>query len=212
VRFSTFAFTFGAFLCCAHHGLADSCATTPGNLVANCDFEDGTYTSTIPFLPFPPNSDPGVPNFWRADIGFIENYIISGESTDEVVTDPMTGTDSLSMGASEFNPAGATLSQSLTDVSGATYVGDVNESVGVSVLIDGQMVSANGGSFSFTGTGDDELSLYVINPAFGFAGPFDVSDMVITPAVPEPRGTLLIPIAMLACLVWVSKRRPTLHL
>ncbi len=203
MRFPTFAFAFGAVLCYALPGLADSCATTAGNLVANCSFEDGTHTSTIPYLPNPPNSDPGVPNFWNADPGFIEGYIVAG--TDTVATNPMTGTDYLSIGTGPGFPPLATLSQFLTDVSGVTYVGNVSESGGVSVFIGEELVSSSGGSFSFTGSGSDELLLEATG------GPFDVFDVVITPAgesaVPEPRGTLLIPMAVLACLVWVSARR-----
>ena len=218
MRFSTFALAFGAVLCCALHGLADSCGTIPGNLVANCDFEDGTHTSTIPYLQSPVNSDPGVPNFWGANIGFIENYVIFGDGTDTVFTNPVTGTDYLSIENNPLFPASATLSQSLTDVLGATYVGDISESGSVSVLINGQVVSSSGGPFSFTGTGDDLLSLEPTPPppyGQGIEGPSEVFDVVITPApesVPEPRGTFLIPIAVLACLVGLRRAGPTVRL
>jgi hypothetical protein len=211
VRFSTFALTCGAALCLALPVLADDCSTIPGNLIENCAFQDGTYTATIPYLPNPPNSDPGVPNFWSADPGFIEGYIVSGADT--VVTDPVTGTDYLSIGTGPLFPPLAMLSQSLADVSGVTYDGSISGDVGggysfdaLNVLIDGLAVSLDSaGSFSFTGTGVDELSLAATG------GPFDISDVVVTAAgvseVPEPRTTFLIPFTLLACLVWLSTRR-----
>lgn len=208
MRFSTFALALGAVLCYTLPGWADSCATVPGNLVANCNFEGGTYTSTIPFIPNPPNSDPGVPNSWSADPGFIEGYIVAG--TDTVVTNPITETDYLSIGTGPSFPPLATLSQTLADVSGVTYDGSISGvgggGDGFNVLVDGSAVSLNSaGLFSFIGTGSDKLSLAATG------GPFDVDDVVVAPAgesaVPEPRETFLIPIALLACLVWVSTRR-----
>jgi hypothetical protein len=210
VRFSTFALTCGSALCLALPGLADSCNTIPGNLVANCAFQDGTYTSTIPYLPNPPNSDPSVPNFWNADPGFIEGYIVSGFDT--VLTNPVTGTDYLSIGTGPLFPPLATLSQSFADVSGATYDGSISGDVGggnsfnaLNVLIDGSPVSLDSaGSFSFVGTGSDELSLAATG------GPFDVYDVVVAAAgaaaVPEPRATFLIPAALFVCIVWLSTR------
>jgi hypothetical protein len=212
VRFSTSALAIGAMFCCALPVLADNCATIPGNLVANCDFEDGTYTSTIPYLPNPPNSDPGVPNSWSADPNFIEGYIESGGALDDVTS--MGGADYLSIGTTEFGEL-ATLSTGFTDVSGLTYDGSLYvQGTGTFLAVldndysdPSVFLSAGSGvyTFSFTGTGSDELSL----AAYG--GPWYVNDVVIAPAgesaVPEPRGTLLIPIAILACLVWLSKRR-----
>jgi hypothetical protein len=138
-----------------------------------------------------------VPNFWNADPGFIEGYIAAG--TDTVETNPMTGTDFLSIGTGQFVPPLAELSQGLTDVSGVTYFGQIDESGGVDVLIDNGFVSSDG-SFSFIGTGADELTLAATG------GPYDVYGVVVTPA-PEPRSTVFIPVALLACLVWISIRR-----
>ena len=208
MRFSTFVLTCGAALCLALPGLADSCNTIPGNLVANCAFQDGTYTSTIPYLPNPPNSDPGVPDSWNADPGFIEGYIVAG--TDTVDTNPITGTDYLSIGTGEFFPPLATLSQTLTDVSGVTYDGSISGvgagGDGFNVLVDGSIVSLDSaGSFSFVGTGSDELSLAATG------GPFDVYDVVVAAAgaaaVPEPRATFLLPAALFVCLVWLGTGR-----
>jgi hypothetical protein len=136
---------------------------------------------------------------------------VSGSDT--VVTNPVTGTDYLSIGTGPLFPPLATLSQSFADVSGVTYDGRISGDVGggysfsaLNVLIDGSPVSLDSaGSFSFIGTGADELSLAATG------GPFDVSDVVVTAAgvseVPEPRTTFLIPFALLACLVWLSTRR-----
>jgi hypothetical protein len=124
VRFSTFALTFGALLCLALPGLAGTCETIPGNLVKNCDFSDGTYTATIPYLPPLDDSDPGVPNFWDPNDGFVRGYLLD-PSVDTVVTDPITGTDYLSISAGEFGPD-ASLSQGLTDVAGVTYDGNIS--------------------------------------------------------------------------------------
>ena len=197
MRFSTFAVVFGVVLCLSLPGLADNCDTVAGNLVANCNFAGGTYTATIPFLPNPPNSDPGVPNFWNADPDFIEGYIVAG--TDTVETDPMTGTDYLSIGTGQFVPPLAELSQGLTDMSGVTYFGEIDESGGVDVLIDNTLIST-AGPFSFIGSGADELTLAATG------GPYEVFGVVVTPA-PEPRATVFIPVAMFACLVWISTRR-----
>jgi hypothetical protein len=197
VRFSTFALVLAVVLCCALPGLADNCDTVAGNLVANCNFAGGTYTATIPFLPNPPNSDPGVPDFWNADPDFIEGYIVAG--TDTVETNPMTGTDYLSIGTGQFVPPLVELSQGLTDVSGVTYFGEIDESGGVDVVIDNAVVFS-GGSFSFIGTGTDELTLAATG------GPYDVFGVVVTPA-PEPRATVFLPAALLMGLVWISTRR-----
>lgn len=197
MRFSIFALTFGALLCLARPALANICDTPPGNIVQNCGFEDGTYTATIPYLLPPFNSDPGVPNFWNPNTGFIEGYL-QDSTLDTVLTDPITGADYLSFGTGEFGPE-ATLSQMLTDVRGVTYDGYVSGDV--SVLVNGEFVSSDGGSFSFVGGGRDDLELYLDGSAA------DVSDVIVTPAVPEPRAAFLIPVAMLGCLVWLSTRR-----
>jgi len=194
VKFSTFALSFGALLCLALPGLASTCATIPGNLVQNCAFDDGTYAVFVPVI-----TDPGVPDSWVPNYGFVFNYA-EDSSTDTVLTNPITGTDYLSM---SYNPFGfpPSVSQDLTDVSGVTYdgyvsgggEGEVIINAGSPVYLDG------GGSFSFVGTGSDDLTLYT-------EGTWDIDDVVVT-AVPEPRATLLIPVAMLACLVWLSTRR-----
>jgi hypothetical protein len=211
VRFSTLALVIGAPLCLVLPGLADNaCETIPGNLVANCGFEDGTYTAPDPNLPPPYNTDPGVPNFWFADPGFVEGYLNTFGATDTVIT-ASTGTDVLAIGTGPFGPSAA-LSQELTDVPGVTYdISGVSVDLGFfDVLIDGDAVFPDsGGTLSFVGSGHDELTLEA------FHGQFGVSDVVVVPAgeseVPEPRTTFLISVAMLLCSVWLSRRQRAIH-
>lgn len=213
MRFSIFALTFGASLCLALPALPDNCATIAGNLISNCGFEDGTYTSTIPYIQPPyQNSDPSVPNSWSADPNFVEGYIESAGAVDDVTT--ISGTDYLSIGTVNFGSL-ATLSTEFTTVSGLTYDGSLYiEGSGTFIVTFGNDFSApvlflNGGnglySFSFVGGGAEELTLAALG------GPWDVDDVVITAAgaseVPEPRATFLIPVAVIACLLWLSRRR-----
>jgi hypothetical protein len=211
VRFSTFALTFGASLCLALPGLPDDCATIPGNLISNCGFEDGTYTSTIPYIQPPAqNSDPSVPNFWSADPNFIEAYIDSNGEVGDVITN--SGTDYLSIGTAEFGSL-ATLSTGFTTVSGLTYDGSLYiEGSGTFIVTFGNDFSnpvlfLNGGgglySFSFVGGGAEQLTLAALG------GPWYVDDIVVTAAseVPEPGATFLIPVAVIACLLLLSRRR-----
>jgi hypothetical protein len=152
-----------------------------------------------------------VPDFWYPNDGFIEGYnegFLEGSNIDTVITDPITGTDYLSIGSGQFSPD-ASLDQAFADVAGVTYDGNIAGvgpgGDGFNLLINGNAYSLDdNGSFSFVGSGYDELTLYV-------GGREDLSwnveDVVVTPAVPEPRATFLIPVAMLACLVWLSTRR-----
>ncbi len=212
MRLSTLALLIGVPLCLVLPGLADStCETIPGNLVANCGFEDGTYSAEDPNFPSPYFTDPGVPNLWFADPGFIEGYLNTLGATDTVVTDPTTGTDALAIGTGPFGQSAA-LSQSLTDVPGVTYdISGVSVDPGYfEVLIDGGPVFPDsGGTLSFVGTGHDALTLEV------FLGQFGADDVVVVPAgeseVPEPRMTLLIPVVVLLCLVGFSIRPRATH-
>ena len=121
MRISTLPLLIVVPLCFVLRGLADNiCETIPGNLVANCGFEDGTYAAEDPNFPSPYETDPGVPNFWFADPGFVEGYLNTFGATNTVKTDPTTGTDYLAIGTGPFGQSVA-LSQLLTDVSGVTY-------------------------------------------------------------------------------------------
>jgi hypothetical protein len=209
VRLSIFALLIGWSLCLALPGKADVCAT-PGNVVANCAFADGTYTASVPFLQ-PPNSDPGVPNLWDADIQFVEGYLQTGQ--DIVVTNPVTGTDYLSMATGPFGPE-EQLSQNLTDMSGVTYyiygVSSGNGGGPFFVLIDGAVVDANSaGISSFVGSGSDELTLDLgPDASIGIEPSIDINYVVVAPAgvslVPEPRATFLLPFAMLLGAAWLK--------
>jgi len=199
VRLSACALAFSLSLGLALPGLADTaCETVPGNIVQNCGFEDGTYTATIPYLEYPPNSDPGVPNLWGVNPDFIEDYLLSG--VDTVETDPTTGADSLYFGDGEYGLT-AELGQYLTDVPGVTYAGNIFSTGslnGLQLMIDNEFVPlcANG-SFSFVGRGSDTLTLFTAGNDLAW----DITGVVVAPAVPEPRATFLIPAAMLLCLL-----------
>jgi hypothetical protein len=204
VRLSIFALLIGSSLCLVLPGEADVCAT-PGNVVTNCAFADGTYTATIPYLQ-PPNSDPGVPDFWDADVQFVEGYLQTGQ--DIVMTNPVTGADYLSMATGPFGPE-EQLSQNLTDISGVTYdIYGVSSGNGYGpffVLINGEVVDANSaGISSFVGTGNDEITLDL-----GPNASIDVNYVVVAPAgvslVPEPRAIFLLPFAMFLCVAWLKR-------
>jgi hypothetical protein len=209
VRLSIFALLIGSSLCLVLPGKADVCAT-PGNVVTNCAFADGTYTATIPYLQ-PPNSDPGVPDFWDADVQFVEGYLQTGE--DAVVTNPVTGVDYLSMATGQFGPE-EQLSQNLTDISGVTYdIYGVSSGNGYGpffVLIDGEVVDANSaGISSFVGTGNDEITLDLgPNSSLDIDASIDINYVVVAPAgvslVPEPRSVFLLPFAMLLGAAWLK--------
>jgi len=202
VRLSIFALLIGSSLCLVLPGEADVCAT-PGNVVTNCAFADGTYTATIPYLQ-PPNSDPGVPDFWDADVQFVEGYLQTGQ--DIVKTNPVTGADYLSMATGPFGPE-EQLSQYLTDISGVTYdIYGVGSGYGF-VLIDGAPVYTNSAGIpSFVGTGNDEITLDL-----GPNASIDVNYVVVAPAgvslVPEPRAIFLVPVAMLLGVAWLRAQR-----
>jgi hypothetical protein len=190
---------FAALLCVAPPGQAESCATVPGNLVQNCAFADGTYSSFVPFV-----TDPGVPDSWVPNYGFVFNYA-EDSSSDQVLTNPITGADYLTMSYDEFGFP-PSVDQELTDVPGVTYDGYVSgDGEGEVIMSHGLTVASpvyvdGSGSCSFVGSGLDDLMLYT-------EGTWDINYVVVT-AVPEPRATFLIPLAMLACLVWLSTRRP----
>ncbi len=202
MRLSIFALLIGSSLCLVLPGKADVCAT-PGNVVANCAFADGTHTAIIPYLQ-PPNSDPGVPDLWDADVQFVEGYLQTGQ--DIVVTNPVTGADYLSMATGQFGPE-EQLSQYLTDISGVTYdVYGVGSGYDF-LLIDGAPVYTNSAGIpSFVGNGNDELTLDL-----GPNSSIDINYVVVAPSgvglVPEPRAIFLLPVAMLLGMAWLSRRK-----
>jgi hypothetical protein len=177
------------------------CDGVIGNIVTNCGFEAGVYTSTVGGFT---NSD--VPDGWTANAAFDEFT-----SFNIVGTSPVnSGTFALSIGDDDPQPL-PVLSQTLTDISGTTYKGSLWVDYGgagtsdtlpfFKVLINGTTeVNFNSlapgayteYTFSFTGTGSDVLSLE------GNTSPVEwfVDDVVVTAgsasSVPEPRSALLL--------------------
>jgi hypothetical protein len=142
------------------------CDAVALNIVANCGFEGGVYSSTIGS-----NTNTSVPNSWTPSAGYdLEagfNHL-SGVAN--------SGSNGLSIGNDDGQPV-PTLSQTLTDVLGTHYNGVIYVDYGgagttdplpfFNVSIDNSPVlslnnTAPGSyteyTFSFTGTGSDTLS------------------------------------------------------
>ena len=167
------------------------CDAVSGNLVANCGFEGGTYSSTIGG-----NTNNSVPIGWTPNAGYtLEpsfNQVISA------LPDVNSGTFALQIGNDDDQPA-PELTQALTDVNGDTYSGSLYVRYGgandgdagafFNVTINGTDVlslsdSAPGAytqyTFGFTGSGTDVLGLTGnTNPSEWF-----VDDVAITCATP----------------------------
>ena len=167
------------------------CDAVAGNLVANCGFEGGVYSSTLGG-----NTNNNVPNSWTPNAAFdLEAGFNQVNSSD-----PNSGTYKLSIGNSDDQPV-PMLSQSLTDVASSTYNGSIwlnyNESSDpdafFQVLVDGTPVLTVDGPgpypfpgsgayeeffFSFVGTGSDTLAIQGnTNP-----GEWSVDDISVTAA------------------------------
>jgi hypothetical protein len=172
------------------------CDAVAGNLVTNCGFEGGTHSNTIGG-----NTNNSIPNGWSENAGFDLE-----PSFNDVRTNSNSGAFNLSIGNFVREPAPA-LSQTLTDVAGASYAlslfvdyGGCCGSAGAffQVLIDGSPVISLDNTApntytlyasSFTGTGSDTLTLTGnTDPSEWF-----VDDVVVTGALPAPEpGTLAI--------------------
>ena len=162
-----FAVFFSAgVLCTAVPSFASTLCAVSGNIVANCGFENGAYTSTIAG-----NTNTSVPVSWTPSSGYdLEpgfNHL-SGNAN--------SGSSGVSIGNDDGQPV-PTLSQTLTDVAGATYAGSLYVDYGApgtsdtlpffNVSLDGtNVLSLNylapgvytDYTFSFVGTGTDVLS------------------------------------------------------
>ena len=195
------------------------CDTTPGNLVANCGFEGGVYSSTIGG-----STNTSVPNGWTPNAGYDLR-----PDFNKVITGPVnSGAFALSIGNFDFEPAPA-LSQTIVDVPGALYSGSLFVDYGgfgagdagafFDVQINGATVlalndTAPGAAlgffaytYSFTGTGSDVLTLTGnTNPSEWF-----VDDNVILGApptgVPEPSSMTLFTLGLIALGGVVGLRR-----
>jgi hypothetical protein len=204
---------------------ADLCSSVPGNIVANCGFENGVYSSTIAG-----NTNGSVPNSWTANAGYdLEpsfNHTGTAQLASVDYTPVNSGTFALSIGNFDFEAVPA-LSQTLVDLSGAVYSGNIFVSYGgagaadagayFQVLINGTPVlSLNDTApgtyteygFNFVGTGSDVLTLQGnTNPSEWYAD--DVS--AATAATPEPASILLLATIAGLCAASFLKRRRTLR-
>lgn len=189
-----------------------ACTAVAGNLVANCGFEGGTYSSTI-------NSDtnPSVPIDWTPNAGYDLvpgfNYVISSPSYVN------NGTYALSIGNYDDQPA-PSISQTLTDSAGTTYTASFYVKYGgagggdtgayFDAQIDGATLKALNDTavntyqletFSFVGTGNDTLSFTAsTNPSEWY-----LDDVSVAAAVPEPSLYLLM-LAGFGVLAWRKGR------
>lgn len=185
--------------------MADVCSSVSGNIVVNCGFENGVYTSTSGS-----NSNTLTPNSWTANAGWIDfngtNQVQSSEFN--------SGSEAVKIGNDDTD-AEPTLSQTLTDISGATYSGTVyvayggaNEGDGNAffdlaiggtnkvTLTDSAVGTFTAYTFSFVGTGSDALT-FGGNTNFGdwFVDDISVVEMSGPPptgAAPEPGSMFLL--------------------
>lgn len=197
---------------------ASICDAVSGNLVKNCGFEGGVYSSTLG------NPNGSVPNYWTPNAGY---DLVAGFN--HVTGSPVySGSYALSIGNFDFQQA-PSLSQTLTDVANDTYSGSLYVAYGgagggdtgafFNVLIDNRTVPVlslddtasllyTQYTFSFTGTGSDVLTLEGnTNPSEWY-----VDDVVVTgavPPVPEPGfyGALTLSFSGLLFAGWRRRRR-----
>lgn len=189
-----------------------ACDQVVGNLVQNCGFEGGVYTSTIAG-----NTDTNVPVDWvpnaAVDIepGFNNAFFGSSPFVH-------SGSYALSIGNYDYQPT-PTFSQTIADVNGATYSGsfwafaddggDPNAFLqlqvnGVTkVALTDTVNSYTQYNFTFTGTGSDTLSISAVtNP-----GEWYVDDVVVTGQLPgttvTPEPSELAPLALAVVFLMV---------
>ena len=191
------------------------CDAVSGNLVGNCGFEGGTYSSTIDG-----NTNASVPNDWIPNAGYdLEpgfNHVITTSQ------DVNSGLAALSIGNFSFQPAPA-LSQVLSDIAGDPYnasfyiqyggFGTADTTPFFDAQINGTTLASLTGqtgpefytivNFSFTGTGSDTLSFTGnTNPSEWF-----LDDVVVTcapgsvcatppPPLPEPATLALLSLGL----------------
>jgi hypothetical protein len=190
------------------------CNAVPGNLVLNCGFELGVYSSTIGG-----STNPSVPLDWVPSFGYdLEpgfNHITGNANS---------GAQALSIANDDGQPL-ATLSQTIADVPGATYNGSFwaydggfegDGNAFFELLVDGNLVTPPGMlfdtvgpvyqefTFSFIGTGSDTLTFGAqTNPNEWFLD--DVTVLGPSPT-PEPASLLLMGSGLLG-MAGVLRRR-----
>jgi hypothetical protein len=200
---------------------ADVCSGVSGNIVANCGFEGGVYTSTNGAY-----SNTSTPNSWTANLGYDEQ-IGYNQVQGSLVN---SGSNAVKIGNTDNEPE-PTLSQVLTDVAGATYSGTVYVNYGgagdsdsgafFDLSVDGTNLvalndSATGGggqpfvayTFSFVGTGSDTLTFGGnTNPSEWFVDDISVVESQGPPptTTPEPASMLLLLTAG-GPLCWMKRR------
>jgi hypothetical protein len=189
------------------------CDAVAGNLVANCGFEDGSYSSTIGG-----NTNTSVPNSWMPNAAYDLE-----PGFNHLTTFANSGTFALSIGNFDNQPV-PSLSQALSDVNGDLASGSIYLAYGggtggdpnafFDVLINGVTVLAEGDTFgptyrkltfSFVATGSDVLTLEGnTNPSEWFA-----DDVVITQSAfstPEPESMVLLATVAGLCVLALRRR------
>jgi hypothetical protein len=214
MKLISLAITTTGLLCFALPGFADICGTTPGNIVANCGFENGIYSSTIGA-----STNNSVPIDWTPNAGYDLE-----PSFNNVTSFSNSGSAGLSIGNYDYQPV-PSLSQTLTDISSAAYSGSLFVAYGggvggdsgafFDVLINGATVLALDDTatypyarytFNFTGTGSDVLTIEGnTNPSEWYA-----DDIVVTTAAtPEPQFGFLMAGVMLGFAFFVRRHART---
>jgi hypothetical protein len=185
-----------------------------GQLITNGDFSQGVYTSTITDN----TQNPSTVTNNQVPVGWTPNYGFDSEPSfnhPEAITNPVPGGNptALSISNYDYQPL-ATLSQTITDVNGATYIGsfwafdggangDSNAFLSLAidgtakVTLDDTVASWTQYGFSFTGTGSNALTIAAqTNPSEWYVTDVSVTGQAVT-AVPEPSmAFLLIPAFM----------------
>jgi len=219
VKFAAICLTLGLIGAAMPRANADisACDQVAGNLIQNCGFEGGVYTSTLGG-----DTDTQVPVNWVPNAGFD-----SEPSFNNVIFDPggtfvHSGSYALSIGNYDYEPT-ATLSQTFADVSGATYTGSFwafadgggDPNAFLQLQVDGvtqvaltdTVNSYTEYSFTFTGTGSDTLTIAAqTNP-----GEWYVDDVVVTGQLPgttvTPEPSELAPLALGVVFLMVAAVR-----
>jgi hypothetical protein len=193
------------FLAVSTPAFSVSCNTS-NNIVQDCSFANGTYTSTINGA-----TSKNVPVDWTPNYGYDLE-----PSYNQVVTSYV-----LEIGNYDYQPV-PTLSQTLNDTAGASYTASLDVDYGgagkgdsgafFEVLVNGTpVISLNDTApgtftpytFSFTGTGSDTITIEgTTNPSSWF-----VDNVIVTDPVPEASSGLLLLVALLSGGLWLAVRQ-----